>query len=1231
MSAGDGDHKALSSQTEEVGRSASSRGFWTSKNPNPVSTGMDGRSRSNSRANEKQFGYSPISRATQGDDFASNAPNTNNLHGRSKFRGSILVAASDALGFKLGRRRPSIRQPPSPIILPDVIEITASRAEEEAEERSRLREAAAQAIGLQSYRAAPKTHSRDDSATDEDDEEHSNSQHNRDLHRHTHAQQNSSSQEGSDMRRLAFSRNSDSSANISGRSPHGSNLSITIPSHSQFSPPPPTPPLSPPPLSVISQQPSTAPSSTRVSNRFRSGSMITHSPSNSTTIAPIPQYPSTVSSLSSFKQCAGTYLKYYPPSSLRIFALSKTWKYRYLILSSPATLVTRGQGPAVSYLHLFKSASPDEKELERMEINEDSVVFMAEEEVGGKRAVIKVGGVDAGAMRKEYMIEEGGHTMWLLQISDPADSHKWITNIKNAILGQRTVRAGLIPALTLGGNEPRGDMDVMLSIRTQGIAASPPNRWSSASPPFNEHSQYAPSISSQSARSTNAATRAPGSPTSTVSALKGLFTGNRSRAASRAASINSERQHDRETAGEESFASIGSNLLNMLRSNTPDNQSINTIQTVPVPRTLPIGGPVVPIQRRLEQKIVENPGQAQWTSNFEPSTSTRSEGRANKALSTGALSLQPPPRKRWTSVGPSTTSAHTQHPKAETSNTLTVPEPSSRKSSMSMSRMSSETGRSDHEHGNPPISPSLSAFPFGTPEQRPRAPSLQSVSTYASADNGPAVERSSSSTKRSSGTGRGSGRRWSRQGNLPTRLTPPTEPPPAVPGEQSFDRPPSPGSSKNSQRSVISALPTFAKRASQAESVHSINSISSSPPPPISPLGGGGSLASRNRFSVPPPRPAPTSALPPAPSPTSEDCQQDVLKPLEPVSTASKASFRLSSSHRSNRMSLTAPKPPPNTNLPPRPDESDFGPRHRRISTGSGRASLHSQNMSPLESIPASPTPSPKAPNPLPPPSGPLPPRPPPHGPLPAPPSDPPPKRTTSLKQRFRMLSTGSSSSNVPALSRLSIARSSNERSSTDSSSVVIAPPFMPTNSMPATPIAEKILQFQDDSFLQMYTPVMPMHTPASIHGLPLPQDSEFSEVTSLSPPPRRGSKQIQESELPPPPPALNFQKSMLPQIEDDDHSDAEDTNSNNPSKIAAELKPFSLSAPGSPLSPRSQHSQNFREASELDSPIGEDLPLDDIDSPIHEEKPSLSSLSSQHRITLSRSGSVISLGIMSL
>jgi hypothetical protein len=86
---------------------------------------------------------------------------------------------------------------------------------------------------------------------------------------------------------------------------------------------------------------------------------------------------------------------------------------------------------------LFKSPGAEEKEVERLEINEDSIVFVAEEEVGGRRNVVKVGGQDVGALKKELNHEEAGRTMWLLQIVDSNEAQKWIAAIKNAILSQR--------------------------------------------------------------------------------------------------------------------------------------------------------------------------------------------------------------------------------------------------------------------------------------------------------------------------------------------------------------------------------------------------------------------------------------------------------------------------------------------------------------------------------------------------------------------------------------------------------------------------------------------------------------------------------------------------------------------------------------------------------------------------------------------------------------------------
>lgn len=964
-------------------------------------------------------------------------PAESSIHGARRTRGSLLIAASDAFSFKFGRRRPSIRQTPVPIILPDVIEISAPRPDEEVEERSRLREMAAQAIGLGPFMVQPETHSHEGST--EEDEGSSELPNPRFT---------------PELRRLGDVRGSESAPNISGRSPHGSSLSVVAPS------------ALPP-------------------GRYRSGSMLVHARTNSTTMAPIPPFPTKASSLTTFRQSTAMLPKYYPPSSLRIFALSKSWKSRFLVLSSPTTLLTRGQTPAVSYLHLFKSSNTEERELERLEINEDSVVFVAEDEVGGRRNVIKIGGVDVGALKKEWNYEEGGRTMWLLQITDPVEAQKWISTIKNAILGQRTVRAGLLPGTTYGGIEPRGDMDVMLSIRAQGLVTS-----SSASPrpgpetPPQTISQgdhhYASSISSHSVRSQSTVPKM--APSGTVSTLKGLFTASRPRSASRAASIESERQQVDREVNDDSFTRMGSSLLNMMRSNTPDSQSATPPANGGANRhTLPFA-PSPPIGRPIDRKILSERQPLQWVTKDPPFAPKE---RANRTLSLGAMSLQPPPRKRWTSVGPTiiTTTPEESTAKTQVNGIGGFANTFGHKSSYG--RSSQERASCERAETEPSGSPTdLSGFSFGTPEQRPRAPSLQSVSTYASGENAVA-ERSSSSTKRSS-----NGKRWSRQG-LPHRLTPPSGPPPAIPPTHSATRlhvhpyaaeiPPSQTSSShsvNSQRSVVSSLPSFSKRAS-GSSFRSVNTSSTtqshssfhntSAPRPLS---------SHRTSMPPPPRPAPTTALPPAPD-------QDSLKPPESAAASSKSPFRNSAAHRTFRLSMIAPKPPPSGVLPPRPDEPDYK-NHRRTSSGS-------YTRSQLDSIPASPIP-PLTASPFPPPVGPLPPTPAnaPSDALPAPTS-----RHTSFKQRLRILSAPSPSANVTStqISRPTTASS-------------ISPMF--TTSPPTTPIAEKITLFQNDpSFLQMHTPVLPSMPPPRLFT---PPSEQYAELISLSPPPRRGSKQVLET-----------------------------------------------------------------------------------------------------------------------
>src|SRR6266849_1179022 len=112
-------------------------------------------------------------------------------------------------------------------------------------------------------------------------------------------------------------------------------------------------------------------------------------------------FPSNRAQLVAYERLSATLPKHYPPLSLLMLALLKQWKVRHVVLSAPILA-------GASYLHIFKSNAPDERELERLKINERSIVFVNDEDVGGRRGVVRVGGVDVGALRRDLNGEENG-------------------------------------------------------------------------------------------------------------------------------------------------------------------------------------------------------------------------------------------------------------------------------------------------------------------------------------------------------------------------------------------------------------------------------------------------------------------------------------------------------------------------------------------------------------------------------------------------------------------------------------------------------------------------------------------------------------------------------------------------------------------------------------------------------------------------------------------------------
>jgi len=327
-------------------------------------------------------------------------------------RTSFLATAQDTLMLKkFGRKKKPLVTPTSSF-LPDVIEITATETkrnsviaatQEEEEERERLRDAAAQSIGLD-----PDLMSKSPTSP----------QGNLDF---------------------GFSDGLEDSIYDHDTEPDNPTSGSHAPSREG---------------SYVSNSIWANDLSSSQGHRGRAGSVnIAAKGSNSSAPAltpTIPVYPTTVAALANFTHLSRILPKYYPGNHLLKFALMKQWKNRFIIMSSPvqpnttlssshSSRPTPTTAPTVSYLHLFKSNNPSEKELERLEINEDSVVFVNEnnEEISGRRNVLRVGGVDCGAMKRDLNVEEGGRTIWLLQVSDQQELQRWISGIKNAVLGQR--------------------------------------------------------------------------------------------------------------------------------------------------------------------------------------------------------------------------------------------------------------------------------------------------------------------------------------------------------------------------------------------------------------------------------------------------------------------------------------------------------------------------------------------------------------------------------------------------------------------------------------------------------------------------------------------------------------------------------------------------------------------------------------------------------------------------
>ena len=606
----------------------------------------------------------------------------------------------------------------------------------------------------------------------------------------------------------------------------------------------------------------------------------------------------------------------------------------------------------------------------------------------------------------------------------------------------RSMRAGLgALAHTSIGNEPRGDMDVMLTMRAQGIISSPIPRRATL-PEFGGLRAQTTGLT-QPAIGPEPSSRS--SPLS-VSAFKGLFAGStRPRSPSQSTSVYPD-----SAKAEDSFGSMGNNLLSM---HQPNGIAMSPTSS-PIPTVVPPISVTSPIISSADQ-IVTDQSSVAWSTITENNSS-----RQNPVMPDSSLSpLQPPPHRKVpvsSSTVPSTDDgAMYQHNNGNGSVAgnfgLVILPP-------------------EESAISPPASPTPTSTSLGSPERRARTGSITSVSTTGSAE-------------------LGSPRRWSRQGVLPKRLTPPSGPPPAVP-EMRLSTDISPISRIQTQH------PYLRERASSSRS------STNNSPSPLSGMSGPlnsskresnsssystSTTSTQSRFSAPfqttfqrrslpppPPRPAPNFAPPFAPG-------QDNTPPSPATTRPAKSTFRDSVAQRALRLSLSSPKPPPSSSLPPRPDEKVFRSHRRSTSNSSQSSTTHSHPT------PASPPVTPGSPFP------------PPTGPLPPPPIPPPPSRHASIKQRLRILSAPSS---TPFLHSFTSSAHATMRSSTPPTSNMD-----PYASQPSTPIAEPITM--DPNFLYFSAPE-PEPSLRSPDRPPAPEPFPNSpEITSLSPAPRRGSRQI--------------------------------------------------------------------------------------------------------------------------
>lgn len=786
-------------------------------------------------------------------------------------------------------------------------------------------------------------------------------------------------------------------------------------------------------------------------------------------VARLPTFPATLSDLQTLIHTSATASKYCPVSSpLLRLSRSKQWKTRHIALTTVRP--RRELGGSQSHIHLFKTSAPHDREIERMSITQDSVVYIADEEfLGGRKFVIKVGGTTAHASNLKRDENSAGST-WLLQMPDASQMQRWIDFIKGAVLMQRAEQAGVGPVLYQNtynnvGPELKGDVDVILSMGKQGLFTAPSTiptgnsfETTAASNPAEE---FTTSVL-QRHDSANAKAVFNGRPPSRHMSISGSSIATALASPTHHPSQGSLQNtiHEAESSTQEGSSgkvTRDSTLFNIFRPTSP-------IQPAPLKSTL--SPPLSPTLQHtpMDENVLSSP--STLTSRFSGPISPR-HGHHSSSLSADwdfvdggsfpsvttkrimqvtQTALAPPPRKRpLTNGGLPNRQGTPPKDQSEPKRLSTPPAVVTRRSlddegehsfgdviGQSSFTESSATGQDGQEDTGPELSnttpisetdrdeasfaqPIPSPMAQHTPPLLPSCSSSFGVNTSAKTAT---LEHLASNASRPSTPSlhseqhehyteedvrpmegdaeyishfhlpTGSSRR-SRMSGIPKQSPPPLGPPPLgpPPAIPIFQSPPFPAQSPShdyssserpgSSSSIPSTVPSLHMGLSLTSKRMSIMTTSDAPSFQSTESSGGASQSNKNPngsigsnrlstsgqgsrgYAYPPPRPAPSQALPLPPAPLDDinsiggkhrHSLSGRVRSTSPNSTSG-PSARSEFISRMVRHSVGPAAPPPTTALPPRPEmDDDFG-----YHPSSDVSQSPSNGVKPLFSIPGSP------------------------------------------------------------------------------------------------------------------------------------------------------------------------------------------------------------------------------------------------------------------------------------